>query len=681
MPPGPAFNWFCVAHSVLDILSHAAQIKATQLAARTVVAAETSHPRKWRRVEEPVPEDAILKATPSTDYMSYVRDGLEAEELDVQGILQESRNTLYLPHLVVPSIPFARYDATFPPLPDTIVDQAASSASPGLTSEALGPSGLGGESVQLSHIESELSDGRGNIRPSSDSLDVETLQDSSASVLTSEDIPTPLGRVSQTPSEEASAGLLNSSESINLEPRPARKLQSSKVPSSRLGRLFHYGGLAASLGYGAASELIRRSTSSSDGQASSSLMMTEGNIKRLVSKLTQMRGAALKLGQFMSIQDSHVLPPEIEDIFRRVQDSAHYMPDWQMEEVMRTSLGPSWASHFASFDRVPFAAASIGQVHSATLAASSSPTGKDEPVAVKIQFPNIVNSIESDLGYVKLLLTAGSLLPKGLFLDRTIESELADECNYTREASFLRKFGQPSFLGSDPWFKVPWVWEGSTDNVLVMERVEGVTVGGRVINRLSQQDRDDIASRIIDLCLKELFAFRVMQTDPNWTNFLWNARTRQIELVDFGATREYSKEFMDNWLHLLQAAASEDRNACIEWSLKLGYLTGQENDIMLDAHVKSMSLLATPFKPTTPQPFTFGPGSTWAEITAEIRAQIPVMLKHRLTPPPRETYSLNRKLSGAFLLAARLDAKVDCRELWENVVSKYQFGPLPNSTS
>jgi aarF domain-containing kinase len=54
---------------------------------------------------------------------------------------------------------------------------------------------------------------------------------------------------------------------------------------------------------------------------------------------------------------------------------------------------------------------------------------------------------------------------------------------------------------------------------------------------------------------------------------------QKIELVDFGATREYSKEFMDNWLRLLQAAASEDKHACIEWSLKLGYLTGEENEV------------------------------------------------------------------------------------------------------
>ncbi|KNZ75615.1 ABC1 like protein, mitochondrial [Termitomyces sp. J132] len=430
---------------------------------------------------------------------------------------------------------------------------------------------------------------------------------------------------------------------------PVRNLQSSKVPSSRIGRLFHYGGtslgLAASLGYGAASELLRRTGgASSEGQ--SSVFMTEANIKRLVSKLSQMRGAALKLGQFLSIQDTHVLPPEVDQIFRRVQDSAHYMPDWQMEKVMASSLGPNWAENFQSFERLPFAAASIGQVHGAVLAASVSPTGRPEPVAVKIQFPNIVNSIDSDLSYIKVLLTAGRLLPKGLFLDRSVQvlkDELADECDYTREGSFLTKFGSPGYLGGDSRFKVPWVWEGSTKSVLAMERVHGTSVGDADISGMSKKDRDD--------------------TD----------RVMSVELVDFGATREYSKEFMDSWLLLLQAAASEDRDSCIEWSTKLGYLTGKENQIMLDAHVNSMMLLATPFKASTPQPFNFGPGSTWSGITTEIRAQIPVMLMHRLTPPPRETYSLNRKLSGTFLLAARLGARIDARGIWDRVVSKYQF--------
>ncbi|KAJ6542837.1 ABC1-domain-containing protein [Mycena capillaripes] len=460
-------------------------------------------------------------------------------------------------------------------------------------------------------------------------------------------------------------------------PVSTRQLQSSKVPSSRIGRLFHYGGLAASLGYGAASEIIRRTASSGSEGSQQSVMMTEANITRLVSKLSQMRGAALKLGQFLSIQDTHVLPADVDKIFRRVQDSAHYMPDWQMEQVLTSSLGPEWATSFTSFDRVPFAAASIGQVHTAMLAASASPTGAAARVAVKIQFPNIASSIASDIGYISLLLTAGRLLPKGLFLERTMQvmkQELADECDYAREAGFLRAFGAPERLGGDERFKVPWVWDGSTDRVLVMEHVDGMSVGEAGVGRLEQSDRDDIAARIIELCLKELFEFRLMQTDPNWSNFLWNARTRRVELVDFGATREYDKAFIDDWLRLLQAAALDDRAACVECSLKLGYLTGEENQVMLDAHVNSMTLLATPFKRGTPQPFAFGQGTQWADITAQIRAEIPVMLQHRLTPPPRETYSLNRKLSGAFLLASRLGATVDTRAIWDKVVSKYEFG-------
>ena len=87
---------------------------------------------------------------------------------------------------------------------------------------------------------------------------------------------------------------------------------------------------------------------------------------------------------------------------------------------MVSSLGPSWRSSFADFNPIPFAAASIGQVHQAALAASVSPTGRPTRVAVKIQFPNIAESVASDLGYIRILLTAGRLLPRGLFLDKTL---------------------------------------------------------------------------------------------------------------------------------------------------------------------------------------------------------------------------------------------------------------------
>ena len=162
---------------------------------------------------------------------------------------------------------------------------------------------------------------------------------------------------------------------------------------------------------------------------------------------------------------------------------------------MSDSLGPEWESNFAFFDRVPFAAASLGQVHSAVLAAHASPTGKDERVAIKIQFPDIAKSIESDLGYLKLLLNAGSVLPRGLFLDKTLQvmkGELADECDYSREAACARFFSSEKALGKDSRFRVPWVWEGSTERVLVMQQMEGVSVGGNVVDELSQGSRDQV---------------------------------------------------------------------------------------------------------------------------------------------------------------------------------------------
>lgn len=423
-----------------------------------------------------------------------------------------------------------------------------------------------------------------------------------------------------------------------------------------MGRIFEFGGLAASMALGAVSESISRS-----GGSNGSLMLSAANMERLVAKLSKMRGAALKLGQMMSFQDSKLLPKPIHDVLQRVQDSADYMPASQRDAVIAADLGPNWRSElFQHFDDRPIAAASIGQVHGALL--------KDgKRVAVKVQYPGVADSISSDLNNLSLLLTASRLLPKGLYLEKTIanaRTELAWECDYVREADAARRF-QTLLADEQDVFTVPKIIDAASGKqVLTMERMEGVPVT-RVQN-FTQEQRDWIGAQILRLCLREITEFKFMQTDPNWTNFLYNAETNKLELLDFGASREYPDRFIELYVRTLMAASKKDRNACRDLSIKLGYLTGYESKAMLNAHIDSVMTLAEPFMDFSPDVYDFRDQT----ITDRVRELIPVMLRERLAPPPEETYSLHRKLSGAFLLCARLGSRVRCKELFENALTK-----------
>ncbi|KAL4759947.1 protein kinase COQ8 [Aspergillus foveolatus] len=435
------------------------------------------------------------------------------------------------------------------------------------------------------------------------------------------------------------------------------KMVESRVPSSRLGRLWQYGGLATSMAFGAVGESFRRVTGSAEA-AAGSLMFSAGNMERLVAKLSKMRGAALKLGQMISFQDSKMLPDSIQQVLQRVQDRADYMPAYQRDKVLTDNLGPNWRDLFSSFDEVPMAAASIGQVHGATLRSTG------QPVAVKIQYPGVADSIDSDLNNLSILLTASRILPRGLYLDKTIanaRTELAWECDYTREAECGSRFRE--LLKDDPVFYVPQIIsEASGRNVLTMERLNGIAV--TKIQTFTQAQRDWIGTQILRLCLREITEFKYMQTDPNWTNFLYNASTNRLELLDFGASRAYPDSFIDKYIQILCAASRADRETCHALSIDLGYLTGHESSAMIDAHVSSILTLAEPFMDSSPDIYDFRDQT----ITERVRDLIPVMIRERLAPPPEETYSLHRKLSGAFLLCARLGSRVRCKELFRNAM-------------
>ncbi|KAL3457799.1 ABC1 family-domain-containing protein [Aspergillus heterothallicus] len=437
------------------------------------------------------------------------------------------------------------------------------------------------------------------------------------------------------------------------------KMVESRVPSSRLGRLWQYGGLATSMAFGAVGEGFRRVTGSAE-DAAGSLMFSAGNMERLVAKLSKMRGAALKLGQMISFQDSKMLPEPIQQVLQRVQDRADYMPAYQRDKVLIDNLGPNWRDLFSSFEEVPMAAASIGQVHGAVLKSTG------QPVAVKIQYPGVADSIDSDLNNLSILLTASRLLPRGLYLDKTIanaRTELAWECDYTREAKCAEQFR--TLLKDDDVFRVPQIIpEASGKNVLTMERLNGIAV--TKIQTFTQTQRNWIGTQILRLCLREITEFKYMQTDPNWTNFLYNATTSRLELLDFGATRAYPDQFINKYIATLRAASRSDRETCHALSIDLGYLTGHESKAMVDAHVSSILTLAEPFMDVSPDVYDFSDQT----ITERVKDFIPVMIRERLAPPPEETYSLHRKLSGAFLLCARLGSQVKCKELFKDAMKK-----------
>lgn len=435
-------------------------------------------------------------------------------------------------------------------------------------------------------------------------------------------------------------------------------LRESKVPATRLSRIWNYSGLAAGMLGGAISESVSRVVG---GGGSGSVMLSGGNMERLVAKLSRMRGAALKLGQMLSFQDSKMLPGPIQEVMQRVQDRADYMPTYQRDQVLVSNLGESWRELFSEFEEKPIAAASIGQVHKAVLKASG------KKVAVKIQFPGVADSINSDLDNLSILLTATKLLPKGLYLDKTIDNartELGWECDYVREAECLARYRSLMKDETDV-FLVPAVHaEASGKQVLTMDFMGGTAVTR--VKSFTQNQRDWIGTQIMRLCLREITEFKFMQTDPNWTNFLYNGEVNKLELLDFGASREYPDNFITQYVSLLESASRADRETVKSLSEELGYLTGHESKLMLNAHIDSVITLAEPFLASGPAVYDFKDQT----ITERVKTLIPVMLKERLAPPPEETYSLHRKLSGAFLLCARLGSKVPCQALFKESLMK-----------
>lgn len=425
------------------------------------------------------------------------------------------------------------------------------------------------------------------------------------------------------------------------------------VPVSRIARLSRLGSMGAGIAGGMA---VRGAAQLGRGRrpAMRDLLLTPGNVRRVAEELARMRGAAMKIGQLVSMDGGDMLPPELAEIMGRLRADAHVMPPAQLKKVLDDNWRDGWLKAFARFDVRPIAAASIGQVHRAWLR-----DGRE--MAIKVQYPGVARSIDSDVANVGALIRMSGLLPAGFeiapYLAQARE-QLHEETDYLREGRHLARFG--TLLKDDPRFELPVLHEDwTTGSVLAMS-----FVGGRPIEEAAdapQDRRDRIAHDLIDLLLSELFTFGLMQTDPNFANYRWNPETGRVALLDFGSTRQLDPKAADLHRRLMIAGLAGDLPAQRDVAVEMGVVgpgTAPEHG---DRIVRMMDMAFGELRGRGDFDFA------GTDLPRRMRAEGMALAEAGFVPPPLpvEILHLQRKFGGMFLLAAKLRARVAVRELLE----------------
>ncbi|MDN3651467.1 AarF/ABC1/UbiB kinase family protein [Thalassotalea ponticola] len=425
----------------------------------------------------------------------------------------------------------------------------------------------------------------------------------------------------------------------------------SKVPTTRLSRLSSLGGLVAKV---ASNVVIDGVKTWRNGESSSlqTLLVKPHNIRELADKLAHLRGAAMKVGQLISMDSNDLLGPELSHLLERLRSNGDAMTAKQLSSVLVDSWGANWLDSFSHFDLKPFACASIGQVHQAYLE-------NGQKLAVKVQFPGVRDSIDSDIDNVLMLLKMSGFLPKHLAVNALVDEakqQLMMEADYLSEAAFIEQFYNRI---DDRRFIVPTVHKTLTNkDILVMDYIEGQTIDS-MINE-PQQVRDALVESLIGLFFKELFELKLMQTDPNFANYLYQHTTDRIALLDFGATRTISANISAGYQRLISAGKVNHRNVMIEAARDIGFFQQHLSEPYLQDIVELFTLACEPLSCSA----TYDFGRCDLALRIKAHGQNIQRQKEQWHTPPVDSLFIHRKLIGLYLLATQLKARVNVRKLF-----------------
>lgn len=422
-------------------------------------------------------------------------------------------------------------------------------------------------------------------------------------------------------------------------------------PVTKGRRLFRLANMTAQVAGGYAKSRLKSVFQSSEA-AERDQQRTHRRSGELIAKtLGELKGAVMKVGQMASVA-REILPRELAEALQTLQREAPPMPFEVIAEQIERELGSPPESLFRRIDRVPFAAASIGQVHRAV-------TDDGREVIVKVQYPGVDEAVGSDLAHLKLALRASGLLridKKALdAVFAELQTRLLEELDYCNEADNVRYFGG-AYEGRSDIVIPRVVGERSSQRVLTLTYEPGDHIsetGG-----YSQEVRDAIGAGLFRLLASQLFDLRVLHADPNPANFAFRP-DGTIVLYDFGCIKRLDEAVVTAYLDTIRCGLEEDYAGVEEGLLRLGARNPDGPPVSPEYYKLWRDIFVQPFE--TSEPFDYGS----ATLHRQALEHVPAFIARHITSftPPAELVFVDRVVVGHYGNLRRLGARGRYREL------------------
>ncbi|MBM28738.1 MAG: ABC transporter [Halieaceae bacterium] len=406
------------------------------------------------------------------------------------------------------------------------------------------------------------------------------------------------------------------------------------------------------------------------GDAPSGDALLNREARRFARQLGELKGSYVKIGQLLALLGEHFLPAPLTQALHELEAQTQPVAWPEMQSVYRTGMGSRYCE--LEIEPAALAAASLAQVHRARVVSTG------ESVVVKGQYPDLVALLDEDFDTVVKMLRLARWIPGSRDFDSwlaTLHTQLLAEVDYPRELRVAQMMAeglaQHEALQSAPvTLRVPRFWaELCSTSVLTMEYVEGHRAASPEVAALPQSARNELGKAMLQLFFAEVFDLGLVQTDPNFGNYLINEDGSELTLLDFGSVFELDNTVRTALCDTIIAGLTSDET-CLEQALvALGCLKPDAGEGAKDTFKAFIRNLLEPLRPPEslpPEHLNAEGLYRWghSELINRTGQQVARSLTNREFAIPSGDFAMvARKLTGMFTFIAVLNAEFNGHDI------------------